>query len=94
MITYPIFFIRKTKKFRVILNVKHLNNFTKYYQNEMETISTALGFVSKDLFLKVNLAVFDLLIVLYVFINDCIVFKMIPNIFALSFIFFVCLQPK
>lgn len=62
MITYPIFFIRKTKKFRVIFNVKHLNNFTKYYQIDMETISTALGFVSKDLFLKVNLAVFDLLI--------------------------------
>lgn len=57
----------------------------------MEIILIVLGFVFKDLFLKVNLVVFDFLIVLYVFINDCIVFKMILNIFVLFFIFVVCL---
>lgn len=58
MITYPNFFYLKSEKVSSDSQFK-ANNFTKYHHIGMKTTSAALGFVSKDLFSKVNSAVFD-----------------------------------
>lgn len=41
---------KKNGKFRVILNLKHLNNFIEYHHFKMETFTAALGLVSENCF--------------------------------------------
>ena len=39
---------KKNGKYRVILNLKHLNNFVEYHHFKMETLSAAISLVSKN----------------------------------------------
>lgn len=45
---------KKNGKFRVILNLKHLNNFIEYHHFKMETFTAALGLVSENCFFRIN----------------------------------------